>query len=126
MAQFDFLKGDDLVVKLDGETLGGVKKAVCTVENKISDIMEFLTDVPVESFIESCYGIQLEMHTNNAELFDGKEKFNSIEFADRLKSVKYSDCRIKQVQTEILPQGNIEYRIKITANNREVYDVDNG
>ena len=62
MTEFRFLNGGDMVVKLNGEVLGGVKKAVCRKNNTINKIMEFLNETPVASFAESSYVVELEMN----------------------------------------------------------------
>lgn len=123
MSDFSFIKGGDVVIRLNGEVLGGVKRAYCTVKNTATDIKEYLTDKPFASIVKSRYTVVLEMNCDNAEFFDDKYAFDSIEFDDSNKCVRYSDCRITQIKAEATPNKSVEYKVEITAEKRNVCDV---
>ena len=89
MTEFKFLNGGDTVVKLNGEVLGGVKKAVCRKNNTINKITEFLNETPVASFAESSYVVELEMNLADIHFFDDKNTFDNIEFLNKQKNVRY-------------------------------------
>lgn len=119
MSDFVFAKGDDVVIRVDGEILGGVQKAVCSTQNTVENIEEFLTDIPVAKIAESKYGILLTMNSQSQDLFDNTV-FDSIEFSDESASLRYLNCHVDSIESEIKPKGFIEYKVKITAESREV------
>lgn len=123
MSEFSFLKGSDLTIRLNGEVLGGVKRANCTVCNSAREIKEFLTDKPFESIVESSFIVLLEMNCTAAEFFDDKYSFDTLEISDGQKCVKYSSCRITQIKSEITADKSVEYKVEITAEKRSVCDV---
>lgn len=124
MTEFRFLNGGDMVVKLNGEVLGGVKKAVCRKNNTINKIMEFLNETPVASFAESSYVVELEMNLADIHFFDDKNTFDNIEFLNKQKNVRYSDCCVEQTESIVNPEGNVDYRVKIVAERRSVGNND--
>lgn len=124
MTKFEFLNGGDTVVRLNGEILGGVKKAVCRKNNTISKIMEFLNETPVASFAESSYVIELEMNLADVCFFDDKNTFDNIEFLNKQKNIRYSDCCVEQIESIVNPEGKVDYRVKIRAERRSVGNND--
>ena len=124
MTEFRFLNGGDMVVKLNGEVLGGVKKAVCRKNNTINKIMEFLNETPVASFAESSYVVELEMNLAYIHFFYDKNTFDNIEFLNKQKNVRYSDCCVEQIESIVNPEGNVDYRVKIVAERRSVGNND--
>lgn len=117
MSEFIFVKGSDLTVKLNGEILGGVQKAVCSTKKTFSDIKEFLTDIPVARVEEKNYEIILTLNTQS---FNEIEAIESLEFSDSAKTVTYSKCNVDETQTAINAKGNIEYRVTISSEMRNV------
>lgn len=124
MTEFKFLNGGDTVVKLNGEVLGGVKKAVCRKNNTINKITEFLNETPVASFAESSYVVELEMNLADVQFFDDKNTFDNIEFLNKQKNIRYSDCCVEQIESIVNPEGNVDYRVKIRAERRSVGNDD--
>ena len=76
MADFVFVKGSDLTIKLNGEVLGGVQKAVCSTKKTFSDIKEFLTDIPVARVEDKRYEIILTLNIQSFEDFDNNSFSN--------------------------------------------------
>ena len=120
MSDFTFARGDDLVIRLDGEILGGVMKAVFSTYNSYEKIEEFLTDIPVEKVAESSYCILLTRNSEFDNPFENKRLFDRIEIADKSGTVTYSDCHVDSVESAVNAKGIIEYKVKITAESREV------
>lgn len=120
MSDFSFVKGDDVVIRLDGEILGGVIKLVCSTQNSYKKIEEFLTDIPVAKIAECSYGILMTMNSKFDNLFENSCLFDSIEISDKSKTVIYSYCHVDSVESTINAKGIIEYKVKITAESREV------
>ena len=119
MSEFVFVKGSDLTIKLNGEMLGGVQKAVCSTKKSISDIKEFLTDIPVVRVEEKSYEIILTLNTPS---LDEIESIESLEFTDSSKILVYTKCNVEDVQSTINSKGNVEYRVIISSEMRNVYD----
>lgn len=120
MSDFTFAKGDDIVIKFDGEILGGVLKVVCSTQNSYEKIEEFLTDIPVAKIADSSYGILLTMNSESENCFEKSCLFDSIEIADKSKTVTYSNCHVDSVESTVNAKGIIEYKVKITAESRDV------
>lgn len=117
MADFVFVRGNDLTIKLNGEVLGGVQKAVCSTKKTFSDIKEFLTDIPVARVEEKRYEIILNL---NIPSLDNLESIESIEISDSAKTVTYTKCNVEETQTTINAKGSIEYRAIISSDMRNV------
>lgn len=115
MAAFAFEKGDDITIKLNGKIVGGVKRAVCHIENTYSDICEFLTNVPVSRTICKHYGIELVMNNSGKLDFLQGQSFDRLEIFNSKKIVTYTDCCIKSITADIGAKNAVEYTVKITA-----------
>lgn len=120
MSEFSFLKGENIVIKLDGEILGGVTKAVCSAQNSCNEICEFLTDIPVEKIPVKSY--RIELVTKDGNTFMNDSAFNTIQFSGESKTVEYSDCHVESAQAVINSKGSVEYKVIITAETRNEYD----
>ena len=81
MADFAFEKGDDITIRLNGKTVGGVKKATCRIENTFYDISQFLTDVPVERMTGKRYNIELVMNNSGKLDFCRGRALNDLKFS---------------------------------------------
>lgn len=114
-----FVKGSDLVIKLNGDILGGVQKLACSTKKTFSDIKEFLTDIPVARVEENRY--QLVMTLNTPSLEEIKD-IESLEICDKSKRLVYTKCNIDEAQIMINPKGNLEYRVTVSSEKREIYD----
>lgn len=117
MADFVFVKGSDLTIKLNGEVLGGVQKAVCSTKKTFSDIKEFLTDIPVARVEDKRYEIILTLNIQSSEDFESVE---TLEISNSAKTVKYTKCNVDETQTTVNAKGNIEYRVIISSEMRNV------
>lgn len=118
MSEFEFDKGDDIKIKLDGDILGGVKKAVCNTQNSFYDISQFLTDTPVDRIAASKYKIELVMNCSGRLGFLQGQSFEQIEIFNSDKSVAYRDCFVDKVTVNIAAKNYVEYTVNITANER--------
>ena len=119
MSDFVFVKGSDITIKLNGKVFGGVQKVVCSTKKTFSDIKEFLTDIPVARVEENRY--QLVMTLNTPSLEEIKE-IESLEICDKSKRLIYTKCNIDETQTMINARGNLEYRVNVSSEKREIYD----
>ena len=79
---------------------------------------------PVASFAESSYVVELEMNLADIHFFDDKNTFDNIEFLNKQKNVRYSDCCVEQTESIVNPEGNVDYRVKIVAERRSVGNND--
>ena len=89
MADFAFEKGDDITIRLNGKTVGGVKKATCKIENTFYDISQFLTDAPVERMTGKRYNIELVMNNSGKLDFLQGQSFDCLEIFNTKKTVTY-------------------------------------
>jgi len=119
MSDFVFVKGSDLTIKLNGEILGGVQKVVCSTKKTFSDIKEFLTDIPVARVEENRYQLVMTLNTPSLEKVG---EIESLEFYDLAKTVIYTKCNVDETQTTVNSKGNVEYRVIISSEMRNVYD----
>ena len=117
MADFVFVKGSDFTIKLNGEVLGGVQKAVCSTKKTFADIKEFLTDIPVARVEDKRYEIIL---TLNIQSFEDFESVETLEISNSAKTVTYTKCNVDETQTTVNAKGNIEYRVIISSEMRNV------
>lgn len=118
MADFAFEKGDDIIIRLNGKIVGGVKKATCRIENTFYDISQFLTDVPVERITGKVYNIELVMNNSRKLDFLQGQSFDCLEIFNTKKTVTYKDCFISSVTASITAKNAVEYTVKITARER--------
>ena len=116
MSETAFLKGENIIIRLDGEILGGVTKAVCSVENSYNEICEFLTDIPVEKIPVKNYRIELVTKDGNAFMNDSC--FAAIQLSDETKTMEFGDCHVESAQAVINSKGSVEYKVIITAETR--------
>lgn len=118
MADFAFEKGEDITIRLNGSIIGGVKKATCKVENTSYDILQFLTDVPVERIVGGRYSIEIIMNSADKIDFLQGQSFERLEISGATKTVTYSDCFVSSVTATISTKNAVEYTVKITASER--------
>ncbi|MEE1318200.1 MAG: hypothetical protein UHD05_01695 [Ruminococcus sp.] len=118
MSELTFLKGGNIVIKLDGQILGGVTKAVCSAQNSYNEICEFLTDIPVEKIPVKNY--RIELVTKDGNTFMNDSTFKTIQLSDENKIVEYEDCYVESAQAVINSKGSVEYKVIITAETRNV------
>lgn len=121
MNESGFIRGEEVTVKINGSALGGVLSAVCKTENNLIKIEEFLTDKPVYSVAEPSYTITLKTRRSPYEIVG--QAVESVEFSVGGKTVAYTSCAVKDVYSQVLPKGILEYGVVIGADRRSVeYD----
>lgn len=118
MADFAFEKGDDITIRLNDKIVGGVKKAMCSIENTFYDISQFLNDVPVKRMTGRRYNIELVMNNSGKLDFLQGQSFDQLEIFNTKKLVTYTDCFIESVTANISAKNAVEYTVKITARER--------
>lgn len=119
MVEFNFSKGNDVVISLNDIVLGGVSSAVCYKNTKFVDIMQFLTDVPVHRTAQNSYAVTLTMNFENKNPFENSENFG-MKFSDNSKTVEYKGCFVSSIESKINAVGAIENVVKISAKERFV------
>lgn len=120
MADFEFENCQDAVIKVEENILGAVKQAVCTRENTYYEINEFLSDEPVCKIPDSRYKIKLKMVLGADNPFFENNCFNAIELILKNRTVKYSDCRVKKMESTVNSKGFVDMEIWIDAEKRDV------
>lgn len=119
MVEFNFAKGNDVVISLDDIVLGGVSSAVCYKNTKFVDIMQFLTDVPVHRTAQNSYIVTLMMNFENKNPFENSEDF-VMKFSDNSKTVEYLGCFVSSIESKINAVGAIEDIVTVSAKERIV------
>ena len=117
--QSEFVKGQNITIKLDSTILGGVTKAVCKIEYKYREIREFLSETPVNEIVDSVYKIELTLNSKCKMPFLRSRYFGKLEMSDESSTVTYKDCRVESVNVTVNSKGAVEYNVKITAGKRE-------
>ena len=117
---FSFEKGSDLLIKVDGEILGGVVRLRRIVKNDPDAVYEFLTDTPVALIPRKTYVLRFYMRCENGCVFDGD--FNSIEVRCRSKTETYTMCSATRCESRAYPNTDINYIVTVTAKERSVAD----
>ncbi len=120
MADFEFEKCGDVLIKLDCKLLGAVTDAECTSENSYSDISQFLTDIPVCRIPESKYKIRLSMTLNGENPFWDKASFEQVELIMKNRTVRYSDCFVESAKTAVGARGFVQAQVVMSAQKREI------
>lgn len=120
MADFEFERCGDALIKLDGIPLGAVSDAECTSENSYSDIYEFLTDVPVCRIPVSKYKIRLDMTLSGENPFWDKAFFEQAELIMKNRTVRYRDCFVESAKTAVGARGFVKAQVVMSAQKREI------
>ena len=113
-----FEKGDDLLIRVNGAVLGGVKKLRRTVKNDPQGIYRFLTDKPVIRLDRKRY--ELEFFMNCGESCPFEDDVTSISVNDGRKTEIYTLCNVKRLRSTAHRRGDIEYHAVISADERSV------
>ncbi len=117
MADFAFIKSGGVTVKLNSKVLGGVMKAVCTAQNEVYNIGQFLTDEPAGTITSGSYLITLDFKCSN-DSPDADTEISSIKFSDGFRTVRYTDCSV--VKTEkTAAAGDVVMSLAVRAETRE-------
>ncbi len=120
MSDFAFSKGEDVVLRVNSEILGGVSRVGCALSSSVAEIKEFLTDAPVYRTVKNSYEITLNMYSEGENIFYSLQSFDSLELSQEGETVVYSDCTLKSIESVINPKGEIEYTVVINAEERNV------
>lgn len=115
------LRGENVLVWIDGSILGGIIGAECSTVKKTEEIREFLTREPVAVLPgDTVHRIVLRMHApdDNPGLagFDP----NTVELRYGTTREVYSDCVLSSLDKKVKPRGEVEYTAEITAGTRSV------
>lgn len=120
MEEFIFENGRDVVIKLNGNVIGGIHKAVCSTANSFTNVGSFLDSEPVYRIENTEHCITLEMDTKSIAPFEEYETFDELVIADNTASIIYSDCRVESIQLVVDAKKPISCEVKITAEEREI------
>lgn len=120
MENFVFERGRDVVIKLNGNAVGGIQKAVCSTENSFTDIGSFLDDESVYRIENTEYCITLQMNTKSITPFEEQETFDELVIVDDIAEIIYSDCRVENIKLVVDAMKPISCEVKIIAEERKV------
>ena len=114
MIEFNFAKGNNVVISLDDIVLGGVSSAVCYKNTKFVDIVQFLSDAPVHRTAQNSYTVTLTMNFKNKNPFENSEDF-IIKISDNSKTIEYKGCFVCSIESKINAVGAIDDVVTISA-----------
>ncbi len=115
---FDYEKGSDLLVRVNGTVLGGVTALCRTMRQSQKEIYEYLTDKPVAVIPEKMYYIQIKLNRSAEYPFDGD--ISCVEIAGGGRIERYTSCFVHREKSDVLPRGETEYTVTIEARERSV------
>lgn len=115
---FCFDKGSDILVRVDGETVGGIVRLRRIVKDSPDEIREFLTDKPVARIPRKSYVLRFYMCCSGGCVFDGD--FDSIEIRDRHKTETYTMCTAERCESRAYQHTDVDYIVTVTAKERSV------
>ncbi len=116
---FDYEKGSDLLVRVNGNVLGGVTALRRTMRQSQKEIHEYLTDKPVAVIPEKLYYIQIKLNRSAEYPFDGDLSF--VEIVGGGRTERYTSCFVQREKSDVLPRGETEYIVTIEARERSVH-----
>ena len=116
--EFAFEKGSDLLIRVNGEILGGVKKLKRAVKTDTEGIYQFLTDKPVARWQKKTYELELWLRcAGDCVLAD---TVHSVCVSDGDKTELYTLCAVKCLESTAQARGAVEYHAVIDAAERSV------
>ena len=111
-------KGGDLLVRVNGAVLGGVKELKRSVKNEPYEIHQFLTDKPVARLVRKTYELEFDLRCGEACPFE--DDIVSISVKDRQKTEIYTLCAVKKLGSSAHRTGDVEYHAVVSAEERSV------
>ena len=115
---FLFENGADLLIRADGEILGGVSDMRRTVINDEENIYQFLTDKPVARIPKQKYRLRFKMRCNGGCAFENGVE--SVEISDGAKTEIYTNCAVKILHSRAEPGRDVEYEVTVEARERSI------
>ena len=114
------LKCENVILTVDGNPFGGATALKSVRKNEVTRLGTFLSDVPVYVSKKSSYELDLELDIASGCPFAESDSISEIVISCDVKSVRYSDCTVKNMQTVIKSKGRITAEITLDANERTV------
>ena len=115
---FNYEKGSDVLVRVNGTVLGGVTALRRTMKQTQKEIYEYLADKPVAVIPEKMYYIQIKLNRSEEYPFDENLSFVEIVGGGRIE--RYTSCFVRRERSDVLPRGETEYTVTIVARERSV------
>lgn len=116
------INGSDFTVRVNGEIIGGVYRFVSKTLTETKEIREFLTDIPVTRIPSESYVLKFFLHCADDCVFENTP-LESIAVCDGQKTEIYTLCAVRELAREVTPEGNAEYHVTVTAEERSVADA---
>ena len=116
--EFSFDKGSDVIIRVDGDILGGVTKLRRTVRSEAQGIYEFLTDRPVARLPRQTYILELWLKGRGGCVFENE--IHTVTVTAKGKTEAYTGCAVTSLQCTALPRGDVEYAVTVEAEERSV------
>ena len=113
-------KCENVELIIDGIPFGGATALKSVRKNEVTQLGTFLSDVPVYVSKKSSYELDLELDIANECPFAENDRISEIVISCDDKSVRYSDCVVKNMQTVIKLKGRITAEITLAVRERTV------
>lgn len=114
------LKCENVILTVDGKPFGGATALKSVRKNEVTQLGTFLSDVPVYVSKKSSYELDLELDIANGCPFAESDRISEIVVSCDDKSVRYSDCVVKNMQTVIKSKGRITAEVTLAVRERTV------
>lgn len=117
MGKVVFTKELDPLVKINSETLGGVKKIVFDKTNEYTDISQLLTDEPAYRAVKTKYLITIALDRIDDDpeyIFDN---IDTLKFTCGYVTDTYHNCRVIKLENTVTPNESV-YTAVIEAEKR--------
>ena len=116
---FDFVKGSEVKIRVNGEILGGVHSAEIADKSTVKKIEEYLSDIPVAEQKNTVYKIKLTLESGSLAPLEGVE-LESVQISRGNTSVSFEECSPESISVKIPSDGAALHPVTIEARRRSV------
>ena len=114
---FDFVKGSEVKIRVNGAILGGVHSAEIADKSTVKKIEEYLS--PVAEQKNTVYKIKLTLESGSLAPLEGVE-LESVQISCGNTSVSFGECSTESISVKIPPDGAALHTVTIEARRRSV------
>ncbi len=110
-----FLRGEDIILRFDGEVAGGVERAEIALKTTTESIMEFLNDEAVHTCVTHRYELVFEVCVTDLAEVSRLAGAGVIEVESEGLVERYADCVAVAVNTTVAPNKKLSCVLKFEA-----------
>ena len=116
---FDFVKGSEVKIRVNGAILGGVHSAEIADKSTVKKIEEYLSDIPVAEQKNTVYKIKLTLESGSLAPLEDVE-LESVQISRGNTSVSFEECSPESISVKIPSDGAALHTVTIEARRRSV------